>query len=48
VERFQKKLSIEAILSDRDMLIMAILLIVLLSQDADLPLLLAVGYILLF
>jgi hypothetical protein len=48
MERFQKKLSIESILSDKDMLIMAILLIVLLMEKADLPLLLAVAYILLF
>ncbi|MCL1822650.1 MAG: hypothetical protein FWG44_00425 [Oscillospiraceae bacterium] len=51
MERFQKKLnglSLETILNDRDMLILAVLLIILISQKADLPLVLAVAYILLF
>jgi hypothetical protein len=48
MERLQKKLNIEEILADKDLLILAVLLIVLLSEGADLPLTLAVAYILLF
>ena len=48
MERLQKKLNIDAILSDKDMLILAVLLIILISQSADLPLVLAIAYILLF
>ncbi|MCL2109671.1 MAG: hypothetical protein FWH20_10050 [Oscillospiraceae bacterium] len=44
----QKKLSLEGILSDRDMMLMAVLLIILISESADLPLILAVGFVMLF
>jgi len=48
MERFEKKLNIDAILSDKDLIILAVLLIILLSEGADLPLVLAIAYILLF
>jgi hypothetical protein len=48
MERLQKKLSFDAILSDRDLMLMAVLLIILLMESAELPLVLAVAYILLF
>ncbi|MCL2019282.1 MAG: hypothetical protein FWG70_05915 [Oscillospiraceae bacterium] len=51
MEGFQKKLknmNIDAILSDKDLIILAVLLIILLSEGADLPLVLAIAYILLF
>jgi hypothetical protein len=48
MERFQKKLSIDAILSDRDLMLLVILLVVLLYEKADLALLLALAYIFLF
>ena len=48
MERLQKKLNIDAILSDKDLIILAVLLIILLSEGADLPLVLAIAYILLF
>ncbi|MDR2532520.1 MAG: hypothetical protein LBC82_06725 [Oscillospiraceae bacterium] len=48
MERFQKKLSIDAILSDRDLMLLAVLLIILLSEGAELPLVMALAYILLF
>jgi len=44
----QKKLSIDALLEDKDMLLMAVLLLILISEGAELPLILAIGYILLF
>jgi hypothetical protein len=46
--RLQKKLSIDALLSDKDLLLMAVLLLILVSEGAELPLVLAIGYILLF
>ena len=48
MEKFQKKLNIDAILSDRDMMVMAVLLLILISEGSDLPLILAIAYILLF
>ena len=35
-------------MSDRDMMLMAVLLIILISESADLPLILAVGFVMLF
>ncbi|MCL2077144.1 MAG: hypothetical protein FWH08_01910 [Oscillospiraceae bacterium] len=48
MEKFQKKLNIDTILSDRDMILLAVLLIILISENADLPLILAIAYVLLF
>ncbi|MCL2637740.1 MAG: hypothetical protein FWD48_05150 [Oscillospiraceae bacterium] len=51
MERLQKKLSklsIDAILSDKDLMLMALLLIVLLYEGAELPLVLAIAYVFLF
>jgi len=48
MERFQKKLNIDAILSDMDLIILGVLLIILLTEGADLPLVLAIAYILFF
>ena len=44
----QKKLSLEALLSDKDTMLLAILLIILISESADIALILAVAFILLF
>ncbi|MCL2698398.1 MAG: hypothetical protein FWE74_10025 [Oscillospiraceae bacterium] len=48
MERLQKKLSIDAILSDKDLMLMALLIIVLLYEGAELPLVLAIAYVFLF
>ncbi|MDR2559701.1 MAG: hypothetical protein LBC86_09215 [Oscillospiraceae bacterium] len=48
MERLQKKLSVDAILSDRDLMLLAVLLILLFMESADLPLMLAIAYVFLF
>ncbi|MCL2693950.1 MAG: hypothetical protein FWE60_02455 [Oscillospiraceae bacterium] len=53
MEKLQKKLTphlptIDEILTDKDLMILAVLLILLLCEGSDLPLVLAVAYILLF
>jgi len=48
MEKLQKKLTIDSILSDRDMMMMAVLLLILISEGSELPLVLAIAYILLF
>jgi hypothetical protein len=48
MERLQKKLSIDSILGDRDLMLLVLLAVVLLYEKADLPLLLALAYIFFF